>query len=233
MPAKQFHIDGLGEIKIFKRHHTKRISLKIVGGHIQVTQPTWLPYASGVQFAVGHRSWIDQQKIAQPSFLPQPDSLIGKQHTLRYQPYYKLKSKITNDEIIIFIPAHQHIHSPEVLEVTRKALKKALKNEADIILRERLNALAIQYDLLFNDVRFKSMRTRWGSCTNRHDITLNISLLLLPYELIDYVILHELMHTKFLNHSKDFWQELGKIMPDYKLRRKELKSVQHSIMTLH
>jgi predicted metal-dependent hydrolase len=233
MPVKQFHIDGLGEIKVLKRHHTKRISLKVVSGKIYITQPTWVSYANGLQFAVSHRSWIDEQCKTQPGFLPQADSAIGKTHTLRYQPFTTLKSKVTFEEITIFVPAHLHIHSPEVLEVTRKAIIKALKAEAEVILRQRLNDYADQFGFKYKDVRFKSMRTRWGSCTSNHDITLNISLLLLPYRLIDYVILHELMHTKYLNHSANFWSQLELILPDYKTRRKELKNVQHSIMSLH
>jgi predicted metal-dependent hydrolase len=234
MPVKQFHIDGLGEIKVFKRRHTKRISLKVVSNNkIYVTQPTWLPYANGVQFAISHRSWIDEQCKTQPGFLPQANSIIGKNHTLKYQPHCALKSKVTPDEVTIFVPAHLHIHSPEVLEVTRKAIIKALKAEAEIILRQRLNEYADKFGLSYKDARFKSMRTRWGSCTSNHDITLNVSLLLLPYRLIDYVILHELMHTKYLNHSVDFWGQLESVLPDYKPRRKELKNVQHSIMSLH
>jgi len=233
MPVKQFHIDGLGEIKVFKRHHTKRISLKVVSGKAYVTQPTWLPYANGLQFAISHRSWIDEQCKTQPGFLPQADSSIGKTHILRFQPHHILRSKVTFDEIIIFVPAHLHIHSPEVLEVTRKAIIKALKAEAEIILRQRLNEYANKFGLSYKNARFKSMRTRWGSCTNNHDITLNVSLLLLPYRLIDYVILHELMHTKYLNHSANFWSQLELILPDCNTRRKELRNVQHSIMSLH
>ena len=233
MPTKQFHIDGLGEVRIFKRRHTKRISLKIVSEKVYVTQPTWLPYANGLQFAMDHKLWITEQRSIQPSFLPKANTLIGKQHILIYKSSNTLKSKITDSEIIILVPSHLHIHSPEVLEVTRKAIIKALKNQADLFLRQRLNKYSQQFSLTYNKVSFKSMRTRWGSCTNNHDITLNVSLLLLPDELIDYVILHELMHTKYLNHSVNFWNELQNILPNYKVLRKELKKMQCSIMSLH
>jgi predicted metal-dependent hydrolase len=233
MPAKQFFVDNLGEVKVYKRRGSKRISLRIVGNHIQVTQPTWLPYASGLQFATSHQAWIGQQKQAQHSPLPQPDAQIGKLHTLRYQVASALKAKVTTNEVIITIPPHLHIHSPQVLEATKKATKKALKNEAEVILRQRLDAIANQFNLAYRDVYFKNMRSRWGSCNSQHNISLNISLLLLPYELIDYVILHELMHTKYLNHSKAFWAEVGAVMPDYKQRRKTLKNVQHTILSLH
>ena len=233
MAIKQFFVDGLGEVSVAKRRGTRRLSLKIVGSKITVTMPTWLPYSSGLHFATANRIWIDKQKQIQPNFLPKPNTQVGKLHTLHYLPAEKLKTKVTYNDINIFIPPHLHMHSVEVLTATKKAINQALKKEAQEILVERLNAMAEKYGYKYKSVRFKKMRTRWGSCTSLHDLTFNLSLLFLPYELIDYVILHELAHTKFLNHSKDFWDELKSIMPDCQQRRKQLKNTQHQIMALH
>lgn len=63
----------------------------------------------------------------------------------------------------------------------------------------------------------------WGSMNNKKEMHLNWKLIILPEKLIEYVIVHELCHIKHLNHSKYFWQEVSKYLPDYKTRKKELK----------
>lgn len=73
-------------------------------------------------------------------------------------------------------------------------------------------------------ITIKSQKTLWGSCSNQNNINLNINLVNLPQELINYVILHELTHTRVRNHSKQFWQELSKIIPNARKLDKELKS---------
>lgn len=63
----------------------------------------------------------------------------------------------------------------------------------------------------------------WGSMNNKKEMRLNWKLIILPEKLIEYVIIHELCHIKYLNHSKLFWQEVSKYLPDYKSRRNNLK----------
>jgi predicted metal-dependent hydrolase len=95
--------------------------------------------------------------------------------------------------------------------------------EAIEILRKRLNELSTQFDLPYNRVSFRRQKTRWGSCSHRNDISLNISIAALEEDLIDYVLLHELIHTKVKNHSPQFWNELEKVCPQAKEKRKRLR----------
>jgi len=87
---------------------------------------------------------------------------------------------------------------------------KLLKTKAKIILRNRLNELANIHGFKYNKVSIRNQKTRWGSCSNLNNINLNINLVSLTQELMDYVILHELLHTKIKNHSKKFWAQLDK-----------------------
>ncbi len=84
----------------------------------------------------------------------------------------------------------------------------------------RLVELAEYHGYFFNKVTFRHQKTRWGSCSAKNNISLNINLARLPQELCDYVLLHELAHTRVKNHSKQFWAELD-IITDY--RAKELR----------
>jgi len=77
-------------------------------------------------------------------------------------------------------------------------------------LYSRINELASDFGYTFNRVTIRSQKTRWGSCSTKNNINLNIHLSRLPQHLCDYVLLHELVHTKVKNHSKDFWKELDK-----------------------
>jgi predicted metal-dependent hydrolase len=90
-------------------------------------------------------------------------------------------------------------------------------------LLERLSHLAEKYGFTYNNVYTRNQKTRWGSCSRRNNISLNMKLILLPQELRDYVILHELVHTKIHNHSKKFWIELDKYTGNSKAMAKRLR----------
>ena len=75
----------------------------------------------------------------------------------------------------------------------------------------------------FNRASVKNQRTLWGSCSSRNNINLNINLLRLPEELRDYVILHELVHTRHKNHSREFWRELDRSVGDAKSLQRHLR----------
>lgn len=232
MASKTYHIDGIGEVTIYKRRGTRRMNLRMAGAIVKVSQPLWLPYAAGVQFAQSNRNWIEQQRVKRPVQLIDEAMQVGKSRILRYEPDATLRTRITANELIIYLPAHLSINSPEVQKIAKTAIKRALKKEADAQLPERLAYCASKYGFSYTSVRCKSMRSRWGSCNNNQEITLNIFLMMAPWELIDYVLIHELAHTKHLHHGADFWDEVARIMPDYKQRRKALKDVQNTIAHL-
>jgi hypothetical protein len=75
---------------------------------------------------------------------------------------------------------------------------------------ERLNEFSRQYDLPYNRAAFRCQKTKWGSCSSRNNISLNINIAYLPRHLQDYLLMHELVHTKIRNHSKRYWSELDK-----------------------
>jgi len=84
------------------------------------------------------------------------------------------------------------------------------------VLTRRLKQLTDKHGFVYNRVFFRNQKTRWGSCSSKNNISLNIKLITLPEELVDYVILHELVHTQKKDHSKVFWAEMDRIMGDGK-----------------
>ena len=97
------------------------------------------------------------------------------------------------------------------------------REHARVVLSHRLHQLATKYGFQYNKVSIKNQETRWGSCSVKNNINLNMKLTQLPKVLMDYVILHELVHTRIKNHSKDFWTELDKIVGKAKQLDRELK----------
>lgn len=82
--------------------------------------------------------------------------------------------------------------------------------EAQKSLFDRLERFSKRYNLPYNRAAFRCQKTRWGSCSGKNNISLNVNIAFLPPELQDYILLHELVHTKVKNHSKQFWAELDK-----------------------
>ncbi len=130
----------------------------------------------------------------------------------------------------------KHLVKIEQNENQRKAFKDHFltidKVDAGKRLTDRLYCLAKEHGFICNNVAIRKQRTRWGSCSHKNNISLNMKLVLLPGELIDYVMLHELVHTRIPNHSKNFWAELdrytgnGKVMAK-RLRMNELRLLQY------
>ena len=87
----------------------------------------------------------------------------------------------------------------------------------------RLNRLAKYHGFTFNGVSIRSQKTRWGSCSRNNNISLNAKLALLPEDLVDYVILHELVHTRIPNHSDGFWDELDRYVGNGKAMASRLR----------
>lgn len=99
---------------------------------------------------------------------------------------------------------------------------KVDKTEAKRKIIRRLHQLAQRYAFTFNKVSIRNQRTRWGSCSAKGNISLNIKLVALPPDLSDYVLLHELAHTRIHNHGKRFWKKLDNYVGNGKVKAKRL-----------
>jgi|SaaInlStandDraft_7_1057024.scaffolds.fasta_scaffold58243_2 predicted metal-dependent hydrolase len=103
------------------------------------------------------------------------------------------------------------------------AIKRWLISYAKEKLTKHVQTISEQTQLNFNKISIRNQKTRWGSCSNKKNINLNFKLMLLPFDLMNYVIIHELCHTIHLNHSAKFWKLVALFEPDYKILDKQLK----------
>ena len=105
------------------------------------------------------------------------------------------------------------------------AIWRILLEEGKTYLPGRVKELAFAHNFEVTGVKIRKMKTRWGSCTIKNSINLNSWLMMLPDHLMDYVILHELTHTRHRDHSKKFWEALDQVTEGTsKMLRKELRT---------
>ncbi len=115
--------------------------------------------------------------------------------------------------------AQQSANLPQYSEADIMAMKK----RAAVILKEKTEYFAKIIGVDYNRISIRNQKTRFGSCSSKGNLNYNCKLVLMPEEIQDYVVVHELCHRKEMNHSPAFWKEVERVMPDYKVRRKWLK----------
>jgi predicted metal-dependent hydrolase len=118
------------------------------------------------------------------------------------------------------------------IEVTRdiiidetKIFHEWLRKKAEFLIFYKVKEIAQKFDFQYNLVRIKDMKSRWGSCSSKKNLSFNLKLIYFKPKVIEYVIVHELCHLKEMNHSREFWKLVENIIPNYKIYRNELKKI--------
>lgn len=225
MPGKQFPLAGVGEVTIVKRATNRNLRLSIKpDGAVVVTIPKWASYHSGLSFAESKRDWIIAQ-VPERNLLKDGQP-VGKYHHLQLSPTRGLqapRSLVSKTAVIVRYPYDMQPDDSAVQEVAEAACIRALRSQATKLLPQRLEQLAHQHGFHFNEVRIKRLKGRWGSCDQDQRIVLNLFLMQLPWECIDYVILHELTHTQILRHGPPFWDAMKQLVPNLTSIRKQMR----------
>ncbi len=165
-----------------------------------------------------------ERQVSQPTLA---DGMrLGKSHTLRIVTGDQLSCERRGQTVLLQVPQDVTLDSQRVADVLTPKVIDALRREAKSYLPRRLAHLADAHGFSYSTVRFSHAGTRWGSCSSNGTISLNIALMKLEFALIDYVLLHELSHTRHMDHSKSFWDEVEGCDPEYKNHRRLLK-LQH------
>lgn len=234
MATKTIELEGVGHVTLIKRRGSRSLRLSVTASGIRVSMPTWTPFSAGQAFAMNHISWIQQELAKQVKNTLESGQRIGKLHYLRFEQVLGTQSttsRVTGTEIVIRMQQGESVGDPQVQERAYKACLRALKREADRLLPPRLQGLAAKHGKGCSGVSVKQLKRRWGSCDSHQAITLNFFLMELPWEYIDYVILHELAHTIEMNHGPAFWRILIDMEPYARDYSRKLRKHQPSIGT--
>ncbi|MFA7229513.1 MAG: SprT family zinc-dependent metalloprotease [Melioribacteraceae bacterium] len=220
------------ELLLRKNSLAKHISISVKPFKgVQVTLPVWASFRDGEKLALEKILWIEEHLSGMRKLennyppLNDPDSFRTRNHRLKLIPAAvdKVGIKLKNGLITIKYPSGMMLDSADVKKAVNKGIEKAYREEAVEFLPKRLNDISDKMNLPFNELYIKNIRSRWGSCSGKNNINLSIHLMRLPDHLIDYVLLHELAHTKVRNHSKKFWDFLDTLTGNAKGLDKELK----------
>lgn len=234
MPYKAFDIDGIGQVKVFKRRGNRSLRLTIAAdGAVRVSIPMWAPYQAGASFAQSRRSWIAAQSKRSRDLLAHGQQ-IGKTHRLVFEQsalVREVKTSVRKAEVVVTYRFDQTNEDAEVQAAAQAASWRALRQQSQQLLGQRLANLAQVHGFSYRSFKVKRMKTRWGSCDQYGNIVLNLFLVQLPWDYIDYVIVHELVHTRALNHGPDFWQLFETHLPDARQLKREMRKYQPALLT--
>jgi predicted metal-dependent hydrolase len=197
------------------------------------------------QFVREKHLWIEQNlariaNITEAHTNPIPDMYTegmellfrGQVHKLSVQstPLKRLKLEFT-DHFLLHLPEGLHIEQQG--EAIKKILLLWLKKQTLLQVQEAVEKHAERKKLFPRSITIKSQKSRWGSCGYQGDININWLLILAPPDVLEYVVVHELCHIQVRNHSLQFWDLVTEHLPDYKQRRRWLKTHGRSLMIFH
>ncbi|MHB8930849.1 MAG: M48 family metallopeptidase [Melioribacteraceae bacterium] len=219
-----------------ERSRYMNISVKPFEG-VRITIPEKVSFFEGEKLAHEKIKWIEEHfekmRTYEKSFSIYDENskfqTRNHQLELKTSKNNRLSARVKNGLIMIKYPFGKDIKSFEIQKTIRKGINIAYREEAKEFLPKRLNDLSDRFELPFNELFIKNIKSRWGSCSGRNNINLSIHLMRLPDHLIDYVLLHELAHTKIKNHSKKFWLFLDTLVGDAKKIDKELRQFKISM----
>lgn len=217
---------------IYRQRKTMEIRL-IPPGHIRVVAPKGVPHGEIEKVLRSKEAWL----------LGKLDELAHMQpvtkHLVSGEEFYYLGSLIPvkiqqgktdhvvfqTDQIEMNVMNEDTTHIKQVLinaysESTRQWVKFYVDKYVD------------QFIVKPHMIRIKNQRKRWGSCSSKNNLNFNWRLSMMPIEVIEYIVVHEMCHLIHINHSKDFWSLVAIYLPDYKERQKWVKDHGYEIMNI-
>ena len=200
-----------GQIIIRTRTNARNISMRTKADGLHVIAPPYCPTSKVASVVEEYRPRLLEkwEKI-----VPRPLDLGFRIDTpcfhlcLEQGKLSHFLVRTTDAGITIFCPHDVDFSQKSVQELLRNAIIRALKKSAQAYLPPLLDELAEHYGFKYKKVKITGSKSRWGSCSTTGSINLSCYLMLLPPHLMDYVILHELTHTREMNHGPKFWEIL-------------------------
>lgn len=220
----------LGTIEFVHNERSKHIRVRILHSGLRVTMPVTSTQDEALKFINSIRAKLIQKQKKVEKGLQKSNIIIDEGSQLqtltfkvevkscdRKNIYFALKNSTLNIEF----PHGTDCTSVQTQEFFWNGISYFMRKEAKRLLPDRTKQLSDKFRFYFTGVKIQSSKTRWGSCSREKSINLSLYLMLLPAHLIDYVILHELCHTKEMNHGIHFWKLMDKVTDD---KSKELQA---------
>ncbi|MCG8579269.1 MAG: M48 family metallopeptidase [Bacteroidales bacterium] len=232
------NIPGLSDVTIRQSAKARRISIRLKPfSGVTLIIPQNEDVKEGIRFLHEKREWILknlrklEEKEQKLTIFDEQTCFQTRSFALRISKHAnpKVRLQLKDGILQVYYPSNVPVSSPEIQDTIRFGIEEALRMEAKRFLPGRLAWLAKQHNIRYQNVTVKNLKSRWGSCSATNNINLNLHLMRLPSELIDYVLLHELCHVHEKNHGPHFWarldimcngnaRQLDKVMKDYQTK---------------
>jgi Predicted metal-dependent hydrolase len=233
-----WEIDG-AQVPVYlfvERRRDNRVSITQKGVHIRM--PKKLTSSINKEFLSWSRKWVGEQLTKTPKLAANFN--VDKYHTgksiitphksyilnLEYSDHVTSKAQLHDDHIMIRIS--EALNPVERSKITQRLISRILAKDQKDRVTDRINQINDRYfgqDI--KEVRLKNNSSNWGSCSSKGNINISTKTLLAPYEVQDYIFVHELAHRIEMNHSPRYWNVVKKVMPDYERHEAWIKKYGH------
>lgn len=214
--------ETFGKIEVLERSNSRGLSIRIhEGGIIRVTVRTGTSEAEIGRYIKEQSLWIaealkrmERRSAELTVFTRESDfSIAGYKLVMTADSKdNKVYLKVKPGVIMLNYPASVDPATSEVVQkLVRKGIAFVLKKEAEKVIPQRLKHLAETHGFKYESLELKDLKSRWGSCSTKREIVINVQIMRLPVHLIDHVLLHELCHTVEMNHGTKFHALLNKV----------------------
>ncbi|MGB6355550.1 MAG: SprT family zinc-dependent metalloprotease [Steroidobacteraceae bacterium] len=194
----------------------RRLTARVhVGGRVEIVVPVGVNAPTVRDFVRRFTPWIDRKVAAMQSMAAPSEPVPTSVEFACTQESFSVDWRRASRRGLEQAPGRIVVHAPDE-RGARALLQGWLRRAAHERLAPRLLQLARDLNYSVARVSIRCQRTRWGSCSTRGTVSLNCSLLFLSFEVVRYLFIHELAHTKHMNHSASFWRLVESLEPDYR-----------------
>ena len=247
MLAKQEELTSI-DYTLIRSERRKTIGLQVKKGEVTVRAPFFVNEAFIDAFVQQKRQWlldkIQQQCLAinEPKYQLKANHLFlfnGEEKLIDVRQSKRLGVQLEEDKLIVGLTARYFDETPNgnhldadslINRKVEKLVSEFYREQAEQLLIERLNIWAEITGLYPSACVIKKYRARWGSCNSKGVVSLNYWLMSCPVDVIDYVVVHELCHLTYLDHSPNFWRLVSHYLPDYSKAKQWLKFYERQLV---
>lgn len=212
MINKTVNLKDIGLVTFSSNIRSKNIKISVKPDRsVLVSFPYYTSLKSITGFVEKNKAWIQRQQAKFETRLNifSDNSVFKTKHfTVHFSEGFENRAEIKDDKVFVTVKDFSSAESHAFIE---KVITGVYRLEATNILPARLKKLAEQFGFSFNHVTVRNNKHNWGSCSSKNNISLNLQMMKMPDNLIDYVLLHELVHTEIKNHGPMFWEKLNSI----------------------
>ena len=212
MATRVVFLESIGKVTLFQNRRSKSIKISVKPDKsVLVSFPYYVFEKEVLSFLDRSTSWIEkqQQKIDNKQSPFSEGSVVNtKFHKICFYKGENDDIQVAGSRLEVKL---RDFNSDKSRIAADRLITRVYSYEANQVLPGRLKELAAKYGFRYNNITVRNNKSNWGSCSSKNNISLNLQMMKLPDELIDYILLHELVHTQIKDHSSHFWNKLEQV----------------------